>query len=124
MSLEIVGKLVKVLPEVSGQSKSGNNWRKQEFVVETLDQYPKKVCFNVWGDRIEMLSAIGIGDELKVSFDVESREYQERWYTDVKAWRIEKNSNSGNGEPSQDTPAEDPFPDDFMASGQDPDLPF
>ncbi len=124
MSLEIVGKLVKILPEVSGQSKSGNAWRKQEFVVETLDQYPKKVCFNVWGDRIEILNSFGINDELKVSFDVESREYQERWYTDIKAWRIERNSaesNSGKDTPAQ---AEDPFPDDFMASGQDPDLPF
>jgi hypothetical protein len=123
MSLEIVGKLVKVLPEVGGQSKSGNAWRKQEFVIETLDQYPKKICLNVWGDRIDILNSFGEGDEIKVSFDVESREYQERWYTDIKAWRIERNSGTPNTQ-NNATQAEDPFPDDFMASGQDPDLPF
>ena len=51
-------------------------------------QFPKKVCVSVWGDKINE-SQLQIGAQLNISFDIESREYNSRWYTDVKAWKIE-----------------------------------
>lgn len=89
MALEINGTLVKVMPEVSGTSKSGSAWRKQEFVIETPDQFPKKVCFSMWGDKVNDLRQYTTGDQLKVSFNLESRDYNDRWYTEARAWRIE-----------------------------------
>ncbi|MCQ2283541.1 MAG: DUF3127 domain-containing protein [Bacteroidales bacterium] len=89
MSLEITGKLIARLQMQSGTSKAGNNWQKQEFVIETMDQYPKKICANLWGDRIDQLNQVNINDTVKVSFDLESREFNGKWYTDVKAWKVE-----------------------------------
>ena len=89
MALELVGKLIKVLPEVSGQSQKGP-WSKQEFVIETLDaSYPKKVCLTAWGDKVADLKQFATGDTLKATFSAESREYNERWYTELRAFRIE-----------------------------------
>lgn len=88
--MEITGKIINVLPEVGGTSKTGNEWKKQEYVLETHDQYPKKVCFQIFGaDRIAS-AAITPGEELKVYFDIESREYQGRWYTNINAWKVER----------------------------------
>jgi len=84
--LELTGKITQVLPEKSGTSARGP-WRKQEYVIEVPGDYPKQVCFMVWGDRIDEFG-IREGQELTVSFDLESREYNGRWYTDVKAWRV------------------------------------
>lgn len=87
--MEITGKLIQKLPVQSGVSSSGNNWSKAEFVIETVEQYPKKVCSNLWGDRAKALDQFQLGDLITVSFDLESREYNGRWYTDVKAWKVE-----------------------------------
>jgi len=90
MALEIVGKLVKILPEVSGQSQKGP-WSKQEFVLETLDaSYPKKVCLTAWGDKVADLKTFNLDDTIKATFSAESREYNERWYTELRAFRIEQ----------------------------------
>ena len=81
--MEITGKIIQVLPEVGGVSKAGNEWKKQEYVLETHDQYPKKVCFQIFGaDKIAQ-AAIQPGEELTVSFDIDSREYQGRWFTSI-----------------------------------------
>lgn len=91
--MEIKGKIVQVLPEVSGVAKStGNPWKKREYVLETQDAYPKKVMFNLFGERADQYPC-NIGDEVTVSFDLESREFNGRWYTDVRAWKVER----GNG---------------------------
>lgn len=87
--MEIIGKLLQKLPVLSGMGRTGNSWQKQEFVVETIEQYPKKVCANLWGDKLDMLDKVNIGDTVKVSFSLESREFNGKWYTDVKAWKIE-----------------------------------
>ena len=89
MSLELTGRLIAKMPMQSGVSKSGNNWQKQEFVIETMDQYPKKICANLWGDKADQLQQFNLNDIVKISFDVESREFNGKWYTDVKAFRIE-----------------------------------
>jgi hypothetical protein len=85
--LELTGKITHVLPEKSGTSSRGQ-WRKQEYVIEVPGEYPKQVCFMIWGDKIDQFR-IQQGQELTVSFDLESREYNGRWYTDVKAWRVQ-----------------------------------
>ncbi|MBP5662923.1 MAG: DUF3127 domain-containing protein [Bacteroidales bacterium] len=87
--MEMIGKLLQKLPLQSGIGRTGNSWQKQEFVIETIEQYPKKVCANLWGDKLDMLDTVNIGDTVKVSFSIESREFNGKWYTDVKAWKIE-----------------------------------
>ncbi|GAB3795087.1 hypothetical protein GCM10028819_10540 [Spirosoma humi] len=100
MALELVGKLIKVLPEVSGQSQKGP-WSKQEFVLETLDaSYPKKVCLTAWGDKVADLKQFATGDTLKATFSAESREYNERWYTELRAFRIELTEGEGGSTPT------------------------
>ncbi len=84
--MEINGKIIELLPVKSGESANGT-WRKQEYILETEGQYPKKVCFMAWGDKIDEFG-IKQGDNLVVSVDLESREFNGRWYTDVKAWKV------------------------------------
>ena len=86
--VEIKGKIIEILPEKSGQSANGE-WRKQEYVLETESNYPKKICFMAWGNKIDEFS-LKQGETVEVSVDLESREYNGRWYTDVKAWKVSK----------------------------------
>lgn len=88
MALEISGKIIKFLSEQTGTGKNGA-WKKQEFILETVEQFPKKVCISAWGDKVDALQSYSAGDDVKVSFNIESREYNERWYTDVRVWKIE-----------------------------------
>ena len=111
--MEVNGKIVQLLGVQTGQGKNGT-WKKQEFILETGDQYPKKICIAVWGDKIDM-SQYRIGDPVQVSFDVESREYNGRWYTDVKAWKVVAQGQAGS-EPPPFTGPIDPVHED--------DLPF
>ncbi len=89
MSIEIEGTVYKILPETSGQSANGS-WVKQEFILETKGEYPKKVCFNCWGDKVQAIKGLTIGEKIKVSFEPSSREFNDKWYTDLRAWKIEK----------------------------------
>ncbi len=116
MSCELSGKLIEKLQPVSGESKNGK-WEKQEFVLETSDQYPKKICIQLWNDKVSSLGNFAVGDKLKVSVNVASREYNSRWYTDITAWRIEKEGDEGMSLP----PADELPPD--LESAED-DLPF
>lgn len=87
--MEIYGKIIQKLPLASGTSKAGNAWRKQEYVLETVDNFPKKVLFHFFGDRVDQYPAEE-GDMVTVSFDLESREFNGRWYTDVRGWKLDK----------------------------------
>ena len=100
--MEINGKIIELLPEKSGESANGA-WRKQEYILETNTQYPKKICFMVWSVKIDEL-AIKEGENLVVSIDLESREYNGRWYTDVKSWKVTRD---GAGAQSTTTSAPD-----------------
>lgn len=124
--MEITGKIIAVLPERGGISKTGNEWKTQEYVIETHEQYPKKVCFNVFGtDKIAQFN-IQVGDEMTVSFDINAREYNGRWYNDIRAWKVER------GTAAAATPMDIPVIDapkvevpDFGKAANDPDdLPF
>ncbi len=118
--MEITGKVFKMLPLVTGQGRNGE-WRKQEFVLEIESgQFPKKVCLSLWGDKID-LAAMAEGDMIKAFFDLDSREYNGRWFTEARAWRVEKTSAATAGS----APAEEPYnnPPLEAASPAD-DLPF
>jgi hypothetical protein len=85
--MQIKAKIVRILPLQTGNGRSGE-WRKQDIIVETIGQYLKTICISIWGDKIKEEQLI-IGIILKVDLEIESREYNGRWYTDVKAWRID-----------------------------------
>ena len=85
--MQISAKLIQILPLQSGAGKNGE-WKKQDIIVETQEQYPKKICVSVWGDKIPSQPLI-VGINLLIDIDIESREYNGRWYTDVKAWKIQ-----------------------------------
>jgi hypothetical protein len=90
MALDIVGKIVQVSPVQSGVSAKGE-WKRQEIILETEEQYPRKISISLWGDRINDIVGIHLGRELiTVSVTLESREFNGRWYTDVRAWKIQR----------------------------------
>ena len=126
-NLEIEGRIFSILPLQSGTSKAGNEWKKQDFVLETETQYPKKVCMTMWGEKIEQFN-ISEGDKVRAAFDIESREYNGRWYTDVKVWRVTKLDGAGSGSASGSTgvphPADQSNPAIDISSVDDDDLPF
>ena len=107
MELKITGTVKQVLEEQSGEGRGGP-WRKQEFILETEGNYPKQVCIVMWGDNIDQF---GVQEEerLTAHIDIASREYNGRWYTDVKAWRIERDADAADGPPKM--PADEPFPE-------------
>lgn len=88
MAIEISGKIIKILPLQSGTGRNGT-WNKQEFVIETNEQYPKKICISAWGDKTTLLNQIPLQTMVKVSVNIESREFNDKWYTDLRAWKIE-----------------------------------
>lgn len=119
--MEITGKLLSKLEETKGESSRGP-WQKGGFVLETEGTYAKKICCVVWGDLLNQVNNLNEGDTVKASIDIESREYNGRWYTDVKAWKIESSSGgSSEGPTSGGGPAEGaaPGPEDSVD-----DLPF
>lgn len=88
--MDIVGKIIQVLPLQEGVGRNGNPWKMQAYVLETLDQYPRKVHFEVFGeDRCKNVFA-EMDQLVTVSFDLESREFNGRWYTSVRAYRIQQ----------------------------------
>lgn len=95
--MNLIARIIEVLPIQSATSKNGQ-WKKQDIVVESEGQYPKKLCVSIWGDKINE-SQLKPGNLLKIDFDLESRRYNNRWYTDVKAWKIEV-VNSASQNPS------------------------
>lgn len=87
--MEITGKIIVALPEVTGVSKAGKSWKKREYVLETIGgNFPSKVFFNFFGDRADQYP-LKEGQVVKISFDINSREFNGRWYTDISAWRAE-----------------------------------
>ena len=99
--MQLTAKLIEVLAIQTGQGKNGE-WKKQDIIVETDGQYPKKICISLWGDKISD-NNLQLGQYYNYDIDIESREYSGRWYTDIKAWRIDSansmNSNTGNTKP-------------------------
>ena len=116
--MQLTAKLIQLLPLQTGAGKNGA-WKKQDIIVETEGTYPKKVCISIWGDKINE-SVLKVGSQLSISFDVESREYNGRWYTDVKAWKIEPAGAANSG---GDGPIDQPYFEEGQMENKD-DLPF
>jgi len=119
-NLQLTGTLVQVLSVQKGVGKNGE-WKKQDIIIQTEGQFPKKVCVTIWGDKVSE-SVLQEGKQLNISFDIESREYNGRWYTDVKAWKVEPTGNA----PAADNNYNDiPVQENFTDSGEAADdLPF
>ena len=119
MAVDIKCKLLDKLVVQNGTSARGP-WSKQDFIVETLEQYPRKICMNVWGqDKVNELTQYNAGEVLTISVNIESREFNGRWYTDVRAWRIQRDG----AEAVQAAPQVDPFMN-IQAEDDGGDLPF
>lgn len=103
--MELEGTVHRVLPVVKGTSARGE-WSKQEIVVEMTGDYNRKVCVSFWGDRVQDVAKLREGDKVSVSINLESREYNGRWFTEVRAWKLVKQN-----------------PDQQSAAGSSDDLP-
>lgn len=135
MAMDIEGRIVRKLNVQSGTSSRGP-WEKQEFIVEYQEgNFPTQVCMNVWGsEKVKDLGRFQVGDKVRISFNLSSREFQGRWYTDVRAWRIElaeapqhAAQTSGGQYGTQYGPvpqAPTPVADDLSEPLSDDDLPF
>jgi hypothetical protein len=111
MALDVTGRIVQVLDLQTGTSARGD-WKRQEFILETEEQYPRKICISLWGDRINDIAGVQLNKELvTVSVALESREFNGRWYTDVRGWKIQRAGQVSAGQNQDVTPA--PFNEGF-----------
>jgi hypothetical protein len=129
--MEISGKVLQVNEPKTGQSSRGE-WKKQEVIIETEEQYPRTVCLLNWNDKVD-ISNIKPGEKITASVNVESREFKGNWFTDIKLWKItkeEENQKSGSSKPPVDDsplPGKDDIPEDIFSDDDDnkeDDLPF
>lgn len=119
--MELTGKVIAVLDIQSGTSKAGNAWQKQDLVIEVGDRYPKKVCLHLFGDRVN--DCPNVGDEVVVSFDAESREWNGKWFTQLNAWKVENKSATPAQPQPQTVAASAPASTSMAEDGKD-DMPF
>lgn len=110
--MEITGKIIAVLPAQSGVAqRTGNPWKSQEYVIETHDQYPKKCCFKVFGDEKISRFNIQTGEEVTVSFDINAREYNGKWFNSVDAWNVTRTGAAQGAPQSPVVYQTDPVPE-------------
>lgn len=97
--MEIIGKIIQACPIEQGTSKAGKPWKKRICVLETVETYPKKVAFTIFGeDKVTQYDPmVQPGATIRLSFDINSREFNGRWYTDISAWKIEPADAAGQG---------------------------
>ncbi len=121
MALSVKGRVNQILKPETGVSKAGKEWSKQEFVIETEEQFPRKVCFTLFGDKTSLMNGISAGEEVEVAFNLESREYNGKWFHNINAWKIDKVSanQSPDGPPEYNMTDIPPEPDEDAG-----DLPF
>ncbi|MBR5117462.1 MAG: DUF3127 domain-containing protein [Muribaculaceae bacterium] len=129
--MEVKGKIIQKFDLQSGTSKAGNPWKKQNYLLETLDSFPRKIYFDFFGDRADQFP-LNVGDVINLSFDIECREYQGRYYTDIRGWKAEKIDENALAAtpapainaPAPEAPAPAPAPDMNFEQTQEDDLPF
>lgn len=134
MAMEVKGKVIKVMQVQTGAGKGGN-WMKQEFVVEQPGQFPKPVCMCLWGEEAITKYDLVAGLVVTAHINLESREYNNRWYTDVRCWRLEWDKqqarpwqNGGDGKPAaaqvERSRIDEEFKDSPSPDSVTDDLPF
>ena len=127
--MELTGKIIAVMEPRGGVSaRTGNTWKTQEYVLEVPGQYPKRCLFNVFGeDRINQFK-IQNGDELTIQFDIDAREYNGRWFNDIRAYNVIRGQQPVPGVQPVAAPSEatSPFPpaQEPASEGASDDLPF
>ena len=132
--MEIKGRIIQKLDLQSGTSKAGNAWTKQEYVLETIENFPKKVHFDFFGERANQFP-LEVGDTINLSFDIESREWNGKWFTSIRGWKAEKVDPAAINAPADYmtvAPAASPVPNavpappmpDFSMNDGGDDLPF
>ena len=88
--MKVTGKLVNVLNTQNGKSTNGKEWVKKDFVIVTDAKYNPEICFTLFGkDKVSLLDDFSIGNEIEVHFNLSSREYKGKYYTQAQAWKIE-----------------------------------
>jgi len=122
--MEITGKFIELLPEETGEGRNGP-WKKQPFIIETQEQFPKKVCILVWGDKVD-LKSFSPGQIITVSINIASREFNGKWYTDITAWRAttEEAPQTGSKSAPENIPPQEMEPYFDAEEGAADDLPF
>lgn len=122
MALSVKGRVFQILKAETGVSKGGKEWSKREFVIDTEEQFPRKVCFTLFGDKTSLINNLAVGEMVDVSFNIESREYNGKWFHNINAWKIDKpaeNQSSPAGAPEYSI---DDIPPEADENGGD--LPF
>ena len=123
MAMEISGKIIQIMPEQTGSGKNGQ-WTRQDFVIETQEQFPRKVCFSAWGEKAALVKNLKPDMMVNVSFNAESREFNGKWYTDLRMWKIDmKASQSETPTIPNHTDLLEPLSPGELSSEPD-DLPF
>ncbi|MDR1115046.1 MAG: DUF3127 domain-containing protein [Tannerella sp.] len=123
--MEVRGKIIAVQPVQTGEGKNGT-WKKQDYVIEyeQSSQYPRKMMFNLWGDKIDQYGILE-GQSLRVSFDIDCREYNGRWYNDIRAWKVDPDESTPAGDAGFTPPVDNPpLAPEMSPSDDGTDLPF
>ena len=125
MAFELEGKVYKIGTEVTGEGQKGT-WRKIDFMIEYLDgQYPKKAGFSAWTDKVDMVKGFQIGETITVHFNVESLEYNDKFFNDFRVWKIQIGGTAGASAASSTQSAPQAVSAEPMsAPTADDDLPF
>ena len=129
--MEIVGKVVQLGTLTEGNSPRGP-WKKQELIIETLEQFPKKICLMCWNERVNDANSFFVGQTIKAQIRIESREFNGKWYTDVTAFRLDIDQPTAQpaAKPMNQMPPQmpqqplPPMNEDYFASDNGDDLPF
>lgn len=122
--MEIIGKAIAALPVKSGVSqRTGEKWQSREYVIETQEQYPKKICFEVFGTEKLQEFNIRNNDLIKVHFDITAREYNGKWYNSIRAWKVEHVNPDGGTANQVSAPAPAPAAAPAAQESEE-DLPF
>ncbi|MBE6209336.1 MAG: DUF3127 domain-containing protein [Rikenellaceae bacterium] len=123
--MDINGLVYKILPVQSGTSARGE-WQKREIIIEQPDEFNRKVCVTFFGDKAAEAANLREGDKVSISINIESREYNGRWYTNVNAWRINQAPAAATATPAAPAVEEAPFKETAMPATADDvdDLPF
>ena len=127
--MEIIGKVVQLGAEIEGNSARGP-WKKQELIIETIEQYPKKICLICWNERVNDANSFFVGQTIKAQISIESREFNGKWYTDVRAYRLDAEQPAAQPtaqQPTNQAQQQQPLPpmnEEYFASDNGDDLLF
>ena len=129
--MDIIGKVVQLGTLIEGNSPRGP-WKKQELIIETLEQFPKKICLMCWNERVNDANSFFVGQTIKAQIRIESREFNGKWYTDVTAFRLDLDQPTAQpaAQPMNQMPPQmpqqplPPMNEDYFASDNGDDLPF